>query len=293
MSGEETKPCPICGGSGRIVIDDLQAAPCRCLRFKMQDVFLGPDFATAPHVGKAESPLYQTDGGSITKAPVVDRTTENLFLKITWLDFRMHARWSLGCRYWRDQTFRYRMVTDERLLSVWLGDEKYTSKSKKTRDRDDTQSYNSLRDLVENFDLVIIRLGHIGYKNIAAPGVLRQALMIREVALKPTWIVQVPTPGGAQPVSWDSDVALYVDEHFDILDFMRHGGPAPAPVAKPAMDVESTQPEPPAEEEAMADLVPSDSADPVGQKRTGKGKPGWKKDWRKRGGGGPVGGLNL
>jgi hypothetical protein len=124
--------------------------------------------------------------------------------------------------------------------------------------------------------------------------------MIREVALKPTWVV-LQDPSGAYPHSWSEEVHAYLLEHFDVVDFTKlsPAGQAKAPTSAgkaesiaptkaPAMQVEGDD-EP---EESPPPIMATVEDDPTGSSRAGKYKPGRPKprrDYGKGGGGGgPV-----
>lgn len=195
--------------------DDQTVQQCICSYSRALKAHLGPEIAVAPLI--RESPLFQA--GPPGEPARKDRTQENLFLKGYWRDLLSHFKWALGCK---GPMFRFRMVTDEKLKVVWLGAESYATRAKTKRD--DVVTFNSLADLVgPEIDLVILRLGFLGYKNVAMPGVLKEALMIREFACKPTWIVEVPTsiyqPGH---FSYSEDVDDYIKEHFEIVNLTRH-----------------------------------------------------------------------
>jgi hypothetical protein len=113
------------------------------------------------------------------------------------------------------------MATDEKLKTIWLGQESYGQRAKGVRDG--VTTYNSLADLVgSDVDLMIIRLGFLGHKNVAMPGILKEALMIREFACVPTWIVEVPTSiFGPGHFSYTEEVGAYIDDHFEILNLTR------------------------------------------------------------------------
>jgi hypothetical protein len=296
MGDTDTKPCPDCNGDQWIRIDNLTSKPCGCLQGFLLRQHLGSALATAP---KTRSPLFVP--------PSVDRTEENLFLKGSWTDLLPHFRWTLGCKYNLDTSHSFLITTDERLLQVWLGSESYTQRSRSKRDEVDT--YNNLADLVNGPRLLIIRLGFLGYPNKAAPGVLKQALGIREVSLKPTWLIEEPSSVFGHGHHTHSDeVESYILEHFDIIDLRgsarseasameRPRGYSAAPIpttdlANEDEDTVSMGPGPtmtvswgPKPEERIR--VPADSMLP-GESREGKFKPGAKK---KSGGG--LGGMGI
>jgi hypothetical protein len=236
----------------------------------MLDNYLGPDLSGAVRI--RESPLYAIDTSfNVTR----DRTSENLFIKSSWPVLLPHLRLSIGHHHHIDPAFRFTILTDERVINVYVGNENYKARS----GRNSEGNINGLKDLVEAPNLVVVRLGFLGYKNIAAPGALKQALMIREAALKPTWVVQNPV--GDYPISWNEEVAAYIHEHFDVVD-MRN---IPEPEGPPTMavDEEETAPKPKIDP-GPVELVPTVGDDPWGMKRTGTGKPGGRlnHNWKKR-----------
>lgn len=278
--------CPECKGTQWKQLGD-KAQPCICLKRQRLSGFLGPDLAGATKI--TEGPLYALDGhlNSVTR----DRTTENLFIKATWPALLPHLRLAMGHRHYSDPSFRFGILTDERIVNVYVGNERYSSRSKAKRDDQDT--FNGLKDLVEGPSLLIVRLGFLGHKNIAAPGALKQSLMIREVAGDPTWVVQ--NPQGDYPISWNEEVAAYIAEYFDVVDLRKLPTPQSYEAA-PTMEVEEhgTKTARTAEPTTPSELMPTVDDDPMGVTRTGSRKPGYKKPWKKRrddndgGGGGDM-----
>lgn len=191
-------PCPRCGGSGYIMVDDFHVRQCVCSYARDMKEHLGPEIAGATVI--YESPLYVPGE--------VDLTEEPLFIKGNWRDVKAHLKWVL---FYKGLSYKFRIVTDERLKAVYLGAEDYRAKAKIKRESD--ENYNTLSDLVgEDFDLVIIIVGQIGYKNVAAPGILKEALMLRETLGKVTWLVEDPLRVWRH--SYDIDVGEYVRETF-------------------------------------------------------------------------------
>jgi hypothetical protein len=282
---EEIK-CPECMGT-RWKISGDKARPCVCLEQDRLDAYLGPDLSSAARI--QSSPLYTIDT-SFNATVTLDRTSENLFIKSRWHLLLPHLRLAIGHRHHLDQTFRHHILTDERIINVFVGNENYKARS----GRGHEGNFNGLKDLVEAQDLVVVRLGFLGYKNIAAPGALKQALMIREAVLKPTWVVQ--NPDGKLPISWDDEVAAYIHEHFDIIDMTKL--PVIEPERPSGMEVEEvestkTTKRPIIPAPVWHDLVPTHDADPLGVTRADKYKPG-RNRFKKRGGGdGDSGGGDL
>jgi hypothetical protein len=74
-----------------------------------------------------------------------------------------------------------------------------------------------------DYSLVLIRLGFNGHKNIAAPGVVKEALMMRDAAGKPTWIIEEPLSSSFQygHFTWSEDLQAYIDQNFTVIDMLR------------------------------------------------------------------------
>lgn len=216
----EANPAPVCqrcNGTGqkRKEGDDYTFEECDCAFKKRLIAYLGPEIATARFID--ESPLY-LPGGPGEKA-VVDLTSENLRIRGIWPDILSNFLWCFGCKgSATNMSFRFRVVTDERLRTVWVGSEAYSARSRKKRD--DLETYNSLSDFIgPDFDLAIIRLGYLGYKNIAMAGILKEALMMRSTACKPTWIIEeLDRPYQEGHFAWNEDVADYIERNFKTLD---------------------------------------------------------------------------
>jgi hypothetical protein len=119
---------------------------------------------------------------------------------------------------------KYKIVDDGRIRDVFVGSESYTSKAKALREM--KESNNAIADLVgREFDLVVIYLGKLGHKNVAAAGVLREALMVRESLGKPTWLFEDRDPTVRWEHSRDIDVEQYIEKRFTTVD-LEAGGPS-------------------------------------------------------------------
>jgi hypothetical protein len=206
----------------RVPEDDSRVQQCICSYAKTLKTYLGPEIALADNITR--SPLYAL--GEKGGAPKIDRTDENLFIKSYWSDLLPHLKWTLACK---GPMFRYRVVTDEKIKTVYLGNESYRGRAKDVRD--DVVTYNSIGDLVgPDLDLVILRLGFLGYKNVAMPGILKEALMVRESAMKPTWIVEVPSSlFGYGHFSYNEDVGSYIERTFQVVNLVRERSEVDAP----------------------------------------------------------------
>jgi hypothetical protein len=291
MAEAEKPPCPLCGGAEVIYVNDFDVDTCRCLKARLIKQHLGSEIASAPTI--LRSPVFVVKDDEVR----VDRTKDNLFIKAPWQDVLPHLKWVFYCKGTR---FRFRIVTDEKIRTVFVGNESYRARSKSTRD--DVTTFNSLGDLVgSDFDLIIIRLGLLGHKNVAAPGALKEALMLREVACLPTWIVEQPNnPFGPGCHTYSEDVADYIERLFEVVNLTRKDRPAPVPRPPETDADEVTGNEDPAAMESPVAAEPVESHfetppsaidDDMMSQLVGSG--GKKKysgsSWKKKsGGGGPV-----
>jgi hypothetical protein len=219
---------------------------------------------------------------------LINRTKENLFIRgVTLGGLLPHLRLVFACL-----PIRYKIVDDSRLRDVFVGGESYTSKAKALRDQ--RESNNVIADLVgKDFDLVIIRLGVLGYKNIAAAGVLREALMVREGLAKATWLFEDSDPTIRWEHSRDLDVESYIEKRFKNVN-LEPGGPVAE--VENHICVDGDEREAPTEhmeqvpkEEKLAASLIEESSDDVGFDHLfggGDSKPKYKKkSWPKKRGG--------
>jgi hypothetical protein len=217
MGDAPTNICPKCDGREWIIYDDLHEDPCTCLQARMLREHLeklGPDIAMAP---RRHSPLFNGVPGE----DAIDRTTENLFIHGHWQNLCVHLRWALSAKLLKllkaKQKHRVRIITDESLVDIWLGRSDYARRPKS--EREDGTSVNTLSEYVGSHDLLILRFGFLGYPNKALPGIIKQALGIREVQLKPTWLIDSPTNEFETTLAYSSDLARYIQEHYESVRF--------------------------------------------------------------------------
>ena len=76
-----------------------------------------------------------------------------------------------------------RVSSDREIRDVYVG-----AKSRAAKGDDDGKIYNSLEDLMDPPDLVIVRLNELSYKNKAASGALVEAVSYRTDRDKPIWL---------------------------------------------------------------------------------------------------------
>lgn len=167
---------------------------------------LGRELAQVKYV--TASPLFELDGREVVR----DLTGSNILIgECPWRNLLPHLKLALGRK---GLLFFFRIVTDEELKNVWVGNRSYKSMSPEARELMPT--FNSLGDLLgADIDLVIIKLGYIGHRNRAAPGLLKEALLIRESLRKPTWLVLDPNRDWTH--SHNQDVAEFVAQNFKMV----------------------------------------------------------------------------
>ena len=140
--------------------------------------------------------------------PTVDLTNKNLYLQCPWPNLLPHLQWTLGCK---GILFPYTIITDQQIKNVYVGNEQYWHRP--ANHRDEVPIFNSVADLVgAEYHLVIIKLGYMGHPNRAAPGALKETLLVREDMNKPVWLVEDPRQPWSH--SRDADVAYYVEQRF-------------------------------------------------------------------------------
>lgn len=219
-----TTVCEKCNGAGRVQVNETTVRMCICAYAKDMRKHLGAEIADV--AAPEDSPLFVPE----PESERVDLTTENLHLQGYWSVILSHLKWALT---FKGLGFKFKVVTDQQILDVWLGKDAYTTKTRATRE--DEVSYNTLADLLgRKYDLAIVHLGFLTSNNRAMPSVLQEALMVREAAYLPTWVVeetQKPFMQGHR--AWSPAVAQYLQEKYQRVALA--GGTAPV-VSQPDDD---------------------------------------------------------
>ncbi len=238
------KPHPGCEGHGIIPVDALTVKRCPHYYALLLARHLGEEISSVKHA--RETPLLQPapNGGK----PLVDLTKQNIYIECRWRGLLPHLKTALA---FQGPEFPFRIVTDEKIKNVFVGNESY--KNRQRDERDDIEVHNGLPDLIgENSELVIIRLGHLGYKNISAAGALKEALMHRAMLRKATWLIVDPDQPWIHSKS--DDVEFYVSRNFKEVRVF----PAD-PGTKILQQVVSTGMSVNDEDDELPDLIPSRS----------------------------------
>lgn len=131
--------------------------------------------------------------------PICRREKESLFVISRWAD----ARAIIKTVMIKHHHLLIQITSDREIRDVGVG-----STSRTARADDDKQLvYNSLSDLVDPADLLVVRLNELKYKNRAASGFLEEALSYRVDRGKPTWVVSDPTdPFGASSHAFSQSI---------------------------------------------------------------------------------------
>lgn len=190
---------------------------CPNLRAREIAQHLGP-LAKIQHV--ESSPLYQGGPG---EEPTVDLTGTNLFITgCRWHNFQPHLKLAVGRK---GLTFTFRWFTDERLKNIFVGNEGYKARRQEQAGK---EVNNGLRDALGDLDLCIIKVGYLGHKNVAAPGLLKEALLIRASVNRATWILHDPDRPWIH--SRDPDVVEMVRSYFTEIEIASDADPGIEPI---------------------------------------------------------------
>ena len=218
---QNDKPCEKCGGVGQIQVGPDDWVRCICSFVRTFKAKVGPDVASARTI--ESSPFYVP--GEPGEPPKVDKTTSNVFIRGWWSDLLPHLKYTL---IWKNFAYNLQyflqVTTDERLKAVYLGQEAYSSRSKKKRD--EIETFNTLHDYVgPGYHLVIIQLGYLGYSNKAMAGILQESLLLRQANNLPTWILEKPDClYDSSHFAYSPQVADFFNRYFEVID-LTNGDP--------------------------------------------------------------------
>jgi hypothetical protein len=180
------------------------------LAYDNQKNRLPPEIFNAPKI--SETPFFVPSKVRGQPAPV-NLTKKNLFIRgITWPAMLPHLRFVLMAMPY----LRFKIVNDQRIKEVFVGAESFKSQPLSVRETESKEMNNAIGDLLgDAYDLVIIQLGLLGYKNVAAAGVLKEALMMRVTQNRPTWLFETSDRNITWQYSRDPEVEAYVTDNFE------------------------------------------------------------------------------
>jgi hypothetical protein len=158
--------CVKCGGSG-VIEKDTKSYECECSLIKRIAA------AMPVYIKRAEVRKEHLD------LPIMGMTSKHILVISSWLDLKA----VLKALMISNPQKLIRVTSDREIRDVYVG-----SKSRAARGDEDGKIYNSLEDLMDIADLVLVRLNELSYKNKAASGALEEAVSYRVDRDKPTWL---------------------------------------------------------------------------------------------------------
>lgn len=190
--------CTICEGAG-VIEKDGQYLECECAEIRRiaasMPVFVRSAQAKEEHI-KFLAPVRR---GDLRPIRLIDAIYRSFFIISQWADMRSFIKLIMI----RHRKKFLRITSDREIRDVYVG-----SASRSARGEDSKEPvYNSLQDLVETPDLLLIRLNELGYKNKAAPGALEESLCYRLDRNLPIWILSdASRPFGQGSFSYSENV---------------------------------------------------------------------------------------
>lgn len=197
------KHCSICGGEGYITLSNEEGhnrdykRPCVCTLRYLYRKSLGSEIYNA---------------AKLKGSPLEDKVDKNMFITANRPNVLPHLRHVLISQ---GTNFFHRVTNDSQFLDAWLNKDKEASKEAGST----SVVYTSLRDLVEDPELLIVFLGVVSYPNRALPGVLLEGVRIRMFEGKPTWLISShKRPFREGHYCWSPESEEYFLENFDTFE---------------------------------------------------------------------------
>ena len=220
--------CPHCEGTGMVEFPypEGERHPPRFMRCEC--VLREDIIANAERVmpGLVSAPI-------VKRSPLANAWGENVFITSSEKWFKAHLRF-VALR--RPPIWAGRVISDADLVTSWLASVALNGKDILDPDAYGVSTqYITLADLVVPPDLLVIRMGVKVARNVAAPEVLSETIMLRKHERRPTWIWATPE----QPLSpghlfWSDDVARCIQ------DFKRVGASKEETPAPPATQFDTS-----------------------------------------------------
>lgn len=175
--------CPICKGFGQVRVPMKNKPPksrlCECT-----------------FIGQMNRKLENTWQGLSKVQPIQESPLSNFIDKRVWLTaepswLMPHLRHIVTRE---PLNWRVKVITDKELMAAWLATAALAGVDILDKEAFEVTTYKlSIEDLVQPYDLVILRLGVKMARNSAMPEVLMEALALREHLEKATWVWDQPT----------------------------------------------------------------------------------------------------
>lgn len=164
--------------------------PCPGVRVMHFRDRVGPEIFKAPTT--KDTPLYQKGGEDLTRKHL-HIVAE---LPVLWSHLK-YVLWEKG------DSFFYRSTYDSQLCNAWLGQD---------------SQYDNMSEIVVGPDLLVILLGIQGYRNVALPAQILEALRVRVLEGAPVWVVTSPyVPLGEGHIAWSQSLENYMREHLRVV----------------------------------------------------------------------------
>ena len=211
--------CPHCEGAGMVRAGDPDGHP---PKFKRCECVLREDI-----LSNAERVMPGLAAAApVARSPLADKWNQSVMIHAPERWFRSHLR-HVAIR--RPPIWAGRVVSDADLITAWLASVALNGKDVLDPDAYAMSTeYITLLDLAHPPDLLVIRMGVKAARNVAAPEVLAETIMLRKHAQKPTWIWAVPDlPLAPGHLFWSDEVGR------SMSDFIRIGAANDAALASP------------------------------------------------------------
>lgn len=209
LQGNGSPDCPKCKGRGAIngdlvhgKVPSTRRCDCVLVRQTLDNMERGW-FGLSKADPLASSPLRGYEG-------------KDLWVTASDAAFKRHMR-HVAARMGPDWTFK--VVGDKDLITAWLSTIAF--KGGEILDPDAAAEaatvslkYLTIEDLAEPPDLLVVILGIKAAANREMPQVLREALQLRSLREKPTWVIDQPTnPFRMGHICWSGQVQAVLDEY--------------------------------------------------------------------------------
>lgn len=235
--GDGLPNCKLCNGRGVVLVpkEELPAHAlpgttryCRCVY--RRDLLDNLRYAWPPLV---------KEGCTSTKgSPLVSKTQENMWIRCEHKDLAGHIR---AAAVKKSARWRFKVISDADLMTTWLysANEVYDADVGQSRSQG-RNTVSRIPDLVEPYDLIILRMGMKAARNVAMPEVFLEALLCRQTYGLPTWVVDSPhEPLRQSHISWDEKVQQHLSENFTFLDLSATPVFAPATIYRNPVSIET------------------------------------------------------
>ena len=174
--------CRMCKGTGKVRIKTDNAPP----KEKMCNCTIASRL-----LKNADNGWYGVSSApKVSGSPLSDLTEDNVWVTgdMDWM--KAHVR-HIAIR--KPLSWRYKVITDKELMASWLATAALAGVDILDKEAFEvTTAKLSIEDLVQPYDLVIIRLGVKAARNSAMPEVLLEALALREHLETATWVWDQP-----------------------------------------------------------------------------------------------------